>query len=180
MAKHVINVSLSEQSIQQAIKELEKYKRDFDKKLETLAMRLAREGMYLAKSYLRQYKDKEYIFGEGDQGVSSVGASMQDILDSIEYKPGEVITDGYTYYIMTGNEFAPYVEFGTGIIGQRNPHEEPTWTYDVNKHGESGWFYFDEQGKAHWTKGVPARPFMYNTVVELALKASQIAREVFG
>lgn len=184
MAKHVINVSLDEKSIQNAIKELEKYKRDFYKKLETLSMRLAREGMYLARAYLMEYKDEEYVVGEGEQGVGSVGAkqglTISDIINSIDYKAGEVITDGYTYYIMTGNEFAPYVEFGTGIVGQKNPHENPTWTYDINHHGESGWFYVDASGKSHWTKGVPARPFMYNTVMHLAVRASEIAREVFG
>lgn len=184
MAIHTINVSLDERSIQKAIQELEQYKRDFYKKLDILAMRLAREGMYLARAYLMEYKDEEYVVGEGEQGISSTGVRINDLINSINYQAGEVITDGYTYYVFTGNDCAKYVEFGTGIIGKQNPHDKPDagWVYDYKNHGDSGWFYVSEatDGKSHWTKGVPSRPFMYKTAMQLAVRASEIAREVFG
>lgn len=180
MAKHVINVSLNEKSIDDAIRELEKYKRDFDRKLELFARKLAQTCMRLEKVNLSMFPAEEWNADTGQTGVNSSGTTIQDILDSIDYKPGEVITNGYVYYVVTGNEFAPYVEFGTGIIGQKNPHEAPTWAYDINKHGESGWVYVDSNGHKQWTKGMRAKPFVFMSVMELSTKVSEIAREVFG
>lgn len=37
-----------------------------------------------------------------------------------------------------------YLEFGTGIVGAKNPHDEATkigWEYDMNDHGEKGWTF---------------------------------------
>lgn len=37
-----------------------------------------------------------------------------------------------------------YLEFGTGIVGQRNPHPEASkygWLYDINNHGDKGWTF---------------------------------------
>ena len=37
-----------------------------------------------------------------------------------------------------------YLEFGTGIVGAKNPHDEATkigWTYDMKDHGEKGWTF---------------------------------------
>ena len=47
--------------------------------------------------------------------------------------------------------------------------------------GEKGWFYF-KNGEWHWTKGMPSRPFMYNTASELRNieTITRIARRVFG
>ena len=48
-------------------------------------------------------------------------------------------------------------------------------------HIEKGWFYF-KNGKWHWTKGMPSRPFMYNTASALrnTETITRIARRVFG
>ena len=75
-------------------------------------------------------------------------------------------------------------EFGVddSITGLHNPHPNASvsgWKYDVNEHGESGWFYYRD-GEWHWTKGMPSRPFMYETDLELILEISKIAKEVFG
>src|SRR5690554_2123449 len=61
------------------------------------------------------------------------------------------------FYISTfgsnysAEDYAMYVEFGTGIVGtgmseekKGKPHpkaSESGWNYDVNEHGESGWTY---------------------------------------
>lgn len=75
------------------------------------------------------------------------------------------------FEIEVSGEHALYVEFGTGIIGKENPHpskdgfggEYALSDYDSNGYGHAGWYYTDADGKRHWTKGMPARPFMYNT-----------------
>lgn len=73
---------------------------------------------------------------------------------------------------------AMYLEFGTGIVGKSNPHPNPMigWVYDINSHGEKGWWYptvssdpnpikwTDKSGQLRaWTKGRPASPFVFDT-----------------
>ena len=78
--------------------------------------------------------------------------------------------------------YAVFVEYGTGVVGASNPHPAPdNWRYDVNSHGEKGWVYKSERdGKFHWTKGMPSRPFMYDTIRELERNLDSIASEVFS
>lgn len=74
----------------------------------------------------------------------------------------EEIDDGFI--ISVDSDYAEYVEYGTGIVGSNNPHPKPiNWQYDVNAHGDEGWKYIGDDGKLHWTKGMPSRPFMYDT-----------------
>lgn len=67
-----------------------------------------------------------------------------------------------------GADYANYVEYGTGIMGENDPHPEPTmWDefegYDLQNHGDNGWKYIGKDGRLHWTKGMPSRPIVYNT-----------------
>lgn len=62
--------------------------------------------------------------------------------------------------VYTNVEYAPYVEFGTGINGNG------TYPYEVEglslEYRDKGWAYFDED-KEEWiyTKGQEAQPYMY-------------------
>jgi len=71
-----------------------------------------------------------------------------------------------------------FVEYGTGMVGSRAGHPDASgsgWIYDVNSHGESGWWYpttandknptkkETDDGFIAWTKGMRSRPFMYET-----------------
>lgn len=87
------------------------------------------------------------------------------------------LSDGIS--IRVENEYFMFIEYGTGVVGERNPHPIPSrdgWTYDTNKHGETGWWYpsrsddpnttkyQDKDGNYWaWTKGQASRPFMYKT-----------------
>lgn len=62
---------------------------------------------------------------------------------SITHKVDE--SDG-AVYIGTNVEYAPYVELGTGIY---NPEGRKT-----------PWWYQDDKGKWHWTRGAQAQPFL--------------------
>jgi HK97 gp10 family phage protein len=62
--------------------------------------------------------------------------------------------------VYTNCEYAPYVEFGTGIKGNG------TYPYDVEgftpEYKDKGWAYFDEdKGEWIYTKGQEAQPYMY-------------------
>lgn len=66
-------------------------------------------------------------------------------------------TQGVVY---TNKQYAPYVEFGTGPVGQANhsgisPHVHVSYRQDP-------WVYRDKKsGNFYRTSGQPARPFMY-------------------
>jgi hypothetical protein len=72
--------------------------------------------------------------------------------------------------IMVGTEYAKFVEFGTGVPGQNDPH--PTGgSYNEMRHpnahrttrsGEDYWIYNDN-GEIGVTMGMPSRHFMYDT-----------------
>lgn len=161
-----IKFGLSVREVRNAIAELRQYQVDINRKCELLVQRLAQEGVILAQIKIMQYP----------------AIYTGELLESISAEPGALLTNGAQWVIYTGCEWAPYVEFGTGIVGSENPHPETglaNWKYDINKHGEAGWHYFKE-GEWHWTKGMPSRPFMYETGKDLRTLVPKIAREVFG
>lgn len=157
---------LSSKGFRNLARKVREYRSELTDKCEEFAFRMAEEGISIAKIK-----------------ISSFNAVFSgELLNSMQLQAGDVFKNGAEYIIYTGCEWASYVEFGTGIVGEKNPHPETSlvgWRYDVNSHGEKGWFYFSN-GEWHWTKGMPSRPFMYETGAELALKASDIAREVFS
>lgn len=61
--------------------------------------------------------------------------------------------------IYTNSEYAPYVELGTGPVGEANhlgisPDIPVAYTQEP-------WVWQDEEGGFHYTEGQPAQPFMY-------------------
>ena len=161
-----ISISLSEKSFRDASKEILKYKKEIISKCRTFAERLAERGVEIAQMKIQSHN----------------AVYTCELWASIQKTPGIVLQYGSTYIVYTDCPWAKYVEFGTGITGSHNPHPSASvsgWKYDVNEHGESGWFYYRD-GEWHWTKGMPSRPFMYETDLELILEISKIAKEVFG
>lgn len=60
--------------------------------------------------------------------------------------------------------YAGFVEYGTGIIGNGTHPLSKNYQYDMNGHGEAGWFFLDENGVLHWTQGMEAHRFMYDAI----------------
>lgn len=57
-----------------------------------------------------------------------------------------------------GLSLAKIVEFGTGIVGANSEGAQyaSDWAYDVNGHGDKGWFY-EKNGMIHWSNGIEGR-----------------------
>ena len=158
-----ITIQLSEESIKAAIKELDKYKKELSKKATLLVQKLVEAGVEIAKQEV-------LTLGAFDSG------ELHDSLDGLMY------TDGAHGIIFTDCGHCAFVEFGTGVVGLHNQHPFMNLVtgFDVNKHGEKGWVYYDEkQGRFRWTKGMPSRPYMYLTARQLEERVGEIAREVF-
>lgn len=113
------------------------------------------------------------LYGLGDSNL------VNEIL-VLKTKNGVVLT--------AGADYAMFVEYGTGIVGATNPHPHP-WAYDINGHGDNGWYYpttdDDPNPNKHvyngqlyaWTKGMPSRPFMYKAWLWGTRSATQIIKK---
>ena len=166
MAKYTVGLSAKE--FRNLAKQIHEYRESLSDKCDEFAYRLTEEGVAIAQLKILSF----------DAVMSG------ELLDSMNLESGTIVSNGSTYYIYTDCEWAKFVEFGAGITGAENPHPDVgliNWKYDTNSHGEKGWYYF-KNGEWHWTKGMPSRPFMYETGRELRdmSRIAHIAREVFG
>lgn len=170
MAKKTLKADLSVSSIRNLQKELERYKDSLTYKCRLLAEKLSERGVEVARV---QIADLDAIFtGELIRSLHS------------EYKGSAKF--GAIFAVVADSSHAIYVEMGTGIVGARNPYPgKLPAVYAQGKtirqlaDGRYGWFYQDDKGDWWFTEGMPSRPFLYNTSLELQKEVVKIAKEVF-
>lgn len=157
-----ISVKLSTGSVNQAIKQIEQYRKSI----------YTKQQLFMTKLSLRGYEIM----------IEQIGSY------SMPYSEGDLISGCSFQYSQTHcsiycvSDHAVYVEFGTGIVGKGSPHSEAGrlgYAYDVNDHGDNGWYYY-KNGERHFTKGMPARPFVHKTYEKLRTEIVEIAKEVFS
>lgn len=168
-----INVRLDPQSVADAIKELQEYQKEVESKARLLVQKLTDFGAEIARIK-----------------IVSMGA----------YYSGELLSgvDGYyspllnTGFVRVTSDHVAFVEFGTGVVGQNNPHKngeylsKAAWQYATGakifttKDGRVGWIYPTDDGGFRFTEGMQARPFMYETALELSRNFSNIVKAVFS
>ncbi len=158
-----ISMTLTPRSIEKAIREIKDYRRKLNNRINTLIEVLVGLGVEIAKAEVRSL------------GAVYTGELEESITGLFDPRLAAGI-------IKTDCPYAVYVEYGTGIVGKGSPHPAPKgWKYDVNEHGESGWFYYNERDqKWHWTQGMESRSFMYNTRQILEQNVVKTAKEVFA
>ena len=151
----IIHVELSSAGLDSAIAELKEYQRKVEALGEKVVKRLADEGAENARELAS-------FMNAVDTG---------ELVGSIR---GEV--EGSTGYVRATAGHAAYVEFGTGVVGARSPHPGGSWVYDINAHGDEGWYYYKNGGK-HWTRGMPSRPYMWDTAEMMAQAVPNVVAE---
>lgn len=101
---------------------------------------------------------------------SKLGQLKNSIASSVKSEDG--VVEGV---VGTNLEYAPYVEFGTGYVGDQHPHPQDselgiTRSHPMREYKDKngnvkqvkGWVYKDKiKGKFYFTRGQPARPFLY-------------------
>lgn len=154
-------------SVERAIREVKQYKEDLIKAVNELVRTLTEEGIRIAAVNVQ-------ALGALDTG--ELTDSFMGVYDDASHT-GILRTDAY---------YAVFVEYGTGVVGAGSKHPGP-WVppvvpygsrvytgHDTYKHGENGWWYISERdGRRHWTRGQPSRPFFYNTFLQLQQMAQQ-------
>lgn len=142
-----ITAKLSAESLRKAAAEVRAYKSRVEKLAADIVAELAAQGAQIALVEAADIKDTGKL-------LSSIVGEHSGNYGYVKCKCG----------------YAVYVEFGTGVVGSRKPHPDISivgWKYDVNGHGELGWWYRGKDGTLYWTKGFESRPFMYNTAQQL-------------
>ena len=168
-----ISVRLDPNEIASAIEEIRQYQQDVERKTRLLVQKLTDYGADIAR-------------------IKIVGMGA--------FATGELLSgvDGYysptlnTGFVRVASDHVAFVEFGTGVVGQRKSHRngeylsKAAWQYATGskifttKNGKVGWFYPTDDGGFRFTEGMPSRPFMYETAIEVAQVFDYIAVEVFS
>ena len=170
--KKVINVKLDPKSVADAITELQMYKEDVERRVKLIVETLVKNGANIARAKLQSY---DAIYS---------GKLLGDINGYM---------DGSVGIVRVNNEYAVYVEFGTGPVGKKHPHpsdinvsyrNKPWYTKADGKPMDMiyGWTpHENEDGEVYYIAyGQPAKPFMYETAQQLREEVVRVAKEVFG
>lgn len=162
MARRIVVKNLSTKEIEKAKRNVQRYQKTLENRVQSLIMALTEKGERIAKVTVQQ-------MGAFDSG--NLESSIHGY-----YSPNLGVG-----IIRTNCYYAVYVEFGTGIRGSEAQHPksgEVGYEYDVNNHGEDGWFYVNNvTGKSGWTTGMPSRPFMYETAMQLRAECLKLAKQ---
>lgn len=168
-----IEVRLDPKSIENAIKELQAYKKEVEQKARLLVQRLTDYGAEIARIKI---VDMGAVYS--GELLSGVGGYFSPLLNA--------------GFVKVTSDHVAFVEFGTGVVGQQSPHtngeylSKASWGYATGqkifttKDGKVGWIYPTDDGGFRFTEGMKSRPFMYQTALELQREFPRMAKEVFG
>ena len=173
MSKKVIRVSLDTNDINRAIRELEKYKQEFLKKVDTYRKKIA-DSIAESASFNFGSATIDHTVG-GTSRTPDVKVSVSD--------------NGNIAVVVASGEDAVWCEFGAGVyyngsVGS-SPHPEgANLGLTIGSYGKgygkaNAWGYY-EDGQLIITRGTPASMPMYNAAQEVTKKAIEIAREVWS
>ena len=176
MAKKVFKSDLSVKGLENLKKQLLDYKNNtLQQKLNLLAKTLSEKGVVIAQANIA--------------GLDAIFTG--ELISSIHTRKGSSSKGTAIFYIVADSKHAAFVEFGTGQLGQEGGYPYPfpegvAWEYNTGKTifeiepGQYGWFYPGDDGKWYFTQGMPSRPFMYETSLELMQIVKETALEVFA
>lgn len=171
MSKHTLKAGLSVSEIRKLQKDLMRYQEYLTNKAAQLAKRLSEIGVDIAQV---QIADLDAIF-------------TGELIASIHSEFKDSTKHGAIFAVVADDESAIFVEMGTGIVGAKHPYPgKLPAVYAQGKtirklaDGRYGWFYQDDNGDWWFTEGMPSRPFLYNTSLELQKKVVETAIDIFG
>lgn len=171
----VINFKLSKASILEARKEVLNYKAWVEKKSRELENRLADELRATIEANFASTWYNDRIRGEGkEKPVARV----------------EIHDNGKGKAVITYGEGVIWVEFGAGVyyngsVGNKpNPYGE-VYTKGIGQYGyglgaNKVWFYEDDGGTVHRTRGTEAQMPIFKAVTQVRNDILRIAHEVFS
>ena len=180
MGKHKITMNLSEESVRNAIKELNQYKSDVLRKTQEYVSRLSELGIQTSKNNVGNFG--RYITFSKELEPNKYGCKAIVLAT----QTGTIVSKWQTKDGIKSADVSPLLmaEFGYGHRAE-NPMNVPgvgqgTFPDQTHAFDEDGWYWRDLDGELHHSKGVTPSMPMYKAFVEMELSAIRIAREVFG
>lgn len=182
--------NLSPQSIKDAQKELNRYKRRLIKKCETFVRKMALLGVHTAYQHMPGTEGqgwRKYVFFDYNLETDKYGAK------SVMYgtQTGLIRSEWRTLNNASGIEVADVspllmIEFGAGVKHDNNSraHEfgmgAGTFPGQTHAFDEDGWWYMDLNYEWHHVDGIEPTMPMYYASLEMFTLLFRTAREVFG
>ena len=165
VAKRVISMKLSSDSIKSAIAELKAYRNSLDAKTDKLLEELAYIGV---KEASIRFTTAIY------DGVNDSSVTL------------ETIKNGYC--IKAEGRAVAFIEFGAGVYhnpGEPYPNARPAGIVGIGEYGKGygkrqAWGFKDGTGNLVITHGNPAAMPMWYASEEMRKNIQKIAQEVFG
>ena len=161
----VIKMSLSVESIDNAIKEITAFRDSLERKKEKLLEELANIGVREASV---RFTTAIY------DGVNDTEVELKDIANG--------------YAILAKGHAVFFIEFGAGVYhnsGEPYPDPRPEGVVGIGEYGKGygkrqAWGFKDDSGELVITHGNPAAMPMWYASEEMRSKILKISREVFG
>lgn len=173
MGRTKISISLSEASIDNALKDLREYKADFIRKTKIFQERIANALAHEAETGFNGATLED--FTDGSQVLGNVDVSV-DIRGDITV-------------VVANGEDAVWIEFGAGVYHNGSPGTSPhpkgtelgltIGSYGKGYGKKKAWGYFDG-AELKVTHGTPTSMPMAKAVTKICNEIITIAREVFG
>lgn len=148
---------------------------------------------------LKEYQMKAEIYPKVFKEIMEILTEemLHDVYPDTEIIPITQIGTKTISGIINNQVKWTYHEFGTGVIGTQFPHvsevlQRAGWKYDVNQHGERGWWYPTNESDSNpykwtspegqlygWTKGLVAERCFYEALERAKERLPEVAEEVF-
>lgn len=173
MIDETIKMELSSNGIDDAMKQLDKYTKDFSKKVDVFRAKVAEEIADLART-------------------NFVNSSSDDWLKGTAPKPEVRITvhdEGNVSMVVAEGKDAVFIEFGAGVYHNgsagSSPHPMASENTVIGGYGKGmgknkQWGYVDAGGQLHVTHGTKSTMPLYRASQMIADRVVVIAQEVFG
>jgi len=178
-----IRFTLDTHSVEQAIREVERYRRDFQNNLRLLRERIAERIQWSAQQgFQTAMVGDTFLRVSGKSKTPEQPIYGSDVQVNVEHgdQMSVVFTDG---------EEALFIEFGAGVYYNGAAGESPhPWgiekgfvigSYGKNNGVRNAWGYYDGSDVII-THGTPAAMPMYRGVEETVRVLADLVREVFG
>lgn len=180
MARHTIKISLSQNSINEAIRQLKQYKEWITEKTYQLVKELAEVGIPVIDENMAK---ANYTYdAEGIRSGSNTNHYTYVKLRSFgDYNEAILIVEGKELM---------FIEFGAGIFyngeADTSPHPKgQEFSFLIGSYGEGHgaqkmWGYYADSGELILTRGVEAQMPVYKAEKEIKQKYIEVARKVFS
>lgn len=166
--------ALSEKSLREAAKQVERLKKDYEAKNKIFVKELAKAGMVEARNHL---------VGDGDSDPPDF------YTDNPYAKSGNKGAYAESTLRLQGDDVA-FVEFGSGVHYNGHPNSSPhplgvKLGYTIGSYGwhqglEDHWWYKGDDGEQHLSYGTEATMPLFHASEHIKQEYKRIAREVFG